>query len=172
MDAAAQAQSPPQIEQEAIPPTPTPQIVQADKHSDAATRVTSNKNPKNVAAGKKGAAVRKAKQEAVLEQLRKAKEGLRERAPSLPPAPVAPTVAETSSTSSAPPSSQSTWMPYALIAGAVVLGAAIFTNTRQAGARAATSAYHPDPADRKHRSSLRLEEKSVLETQADPFIMR
>ena len=39
--------------------------------------MTKVKDPKKVTAGRKGAAARKAKQEALLEQLRKAKDGLR-----------------------------------------------------------------------------------------------
>ncbi|MEW8585163.1 MAG: hypothetical protein AB2531_05310, partial [Candidatus Thiodiazotropha sp.] len=48
-------------------------------------RITENKNPKKVAAGRAGAAARKAKQERLLEQLRAAKESFRPGEASIPP---------------------------------------------------------------------------------------
>ena len=46
-------------------------------HAQTVSRVTKSKNPQKVAAGKKGAAIRKQKQEAALSQLREAKNQLK-----------------------------------------------------------------------------------------------
>ena len=79
-----------------------------------ATRVTIAKDPKKVTAGLKGAAARKAKQEAVLEQLRKAKDGLRAD----PQEHHAPAAAEATTPPANPTSNL--W-PYAVFAGAAAL---------------------------------------------------
>ena len=106
------------------PPTPEPPAVEATMSEPPAVeattppaRVTRAKDLKKVTAGHKGAAARKAKQEAVLEQFRKAKDGLRadpqeHHAPAAVEAPTPPaTVVEATS---------NLW-PYAVFAGAAAL---------------------------------------------------
>ena len=94
-----------------------------------------HKDPKKVEAGRKGAAARKAKHEALLEQLRKAKEGLRPsqtthaqaRAETAGTAaagtPAAARTAENESTEQS-----GAWIAYAVLAGAaaVAVGAALY----------------------------------------------
>ena len=94
-----------------------------------AERLTKNKNPKKVEAGQKGAAARKA----LLEQLRK-------KAGDKTPAEPAPT--------KSPPVAGS-WLPYAVFAGAVVLGAVLFSSAQKPRAP-----------------------ETVLDRQTDPFYMR
>ena len=108
-------------------------------------RVTKAKDPKKVAAGQKGAAARKAKQEALLERLRKAKEGLRptqtvdvshaqERAKTATTAIAVPagTAAGTAGTAGTAPENESTeqraWIAYAALAGtaAMAVGAVVY----------------------------------------------
>ena len=79
------------------------------------------KNPKKVAAGQKGAAVRKAKkQEALLEQLKNAKEGLRP-SQTAQPAETAETVPRTAA-ETATSNVQSLWIAYAVLAAVAVGG--------------------------------------------------
>ena len=95
-----------------IPPAAESTIPPAAESSTAkATRVTIAKDPKKVSAGLKGAAAKKAKQKAVLEQLRKAKDGLRA-------GPQEPAAAEAATPPANPTSSL--W-PYAVFAGAAAL---------------------------------------------------
>ena len=84
------------------PPAVPPAAESTTPPTAEATRVTIAKDPKKVTAGVKGAAARKAKQQAVLEQLRKTKYGLR----AVPQEHHAPT---------------SNLWPYAVFAGAAAL---------------------------------------------------
>ena len=101
-----------------------------------------NKDPKKVAAGQKGAAARKAKEEALREQPRKSKDKIQ---PSSPPA-RAPTKAP-------PEAEHSSWIPYSVLAGAVVIGALLLSAQK--------------PAD-----VVRAREPAVLNRQSDAFYMR
>ena len=95
-----------------IPPAAESTIPPAAESMTAkATRVTIAKDPKKVSAGLKGAAAKKAKQKAVLEQLRKAKDDLRA-------GPQEPAAAEAATPPANPTSSL--W-PYAVFAGAAAL---------------------------------------------------
>ena len=108
-------------------------------------RVTTNKNPKKVAAGQKSAASRKAKEEALREQLRKSRDKIQ---PSPPPA--------RAPTKSPPEAEHSSWIPYSVLAGAVVIGALLLSAQK--------------PADIvKARAP---EAGAVLNRRPDPFHMR
>ena len=114
---------------EAAPPIETP-----------VERVTNNKNPKKVAAGKKGAAAKKAKEEALREQLRKSKEKIQP-----PPA------AEPAPTKAAAPRGpeKSTGMSYVALAvvAAVAVGAVLLSTQKPARAPEASAVLNrqPDP---------------------------
>ena len=101
---------------EATPPIETP-----------VERVTNNKNPQKVAVGQKGAAAKKAREEALREQLRRSKEKIQP-----PPA------AEPAPTEAAAPRGpeQSTGISYIVLAGvaAVAVGAVLLSTQRPADA--------------------------------------
>ena len=107
--------------------------------SEEITRVTA-KNPKKVEAGRKGAAARKAKQEALKEELRKAKETLAEREEEEEePVPSPP---------SQPPQTQVPWVVLPLLGAAAAIGIYLYnrkpTIPRPQPAQLNTS---PDPFD-------------------------
>ena len=82
------------------------------------------KDPPKVEAGQKGAAVRNAKQKALLEQLQEAKEGFHDR-----------TAAEAGVSAAAPESdsvASTEWTAYALAGAAVAVGAAALWYVRSA----------------------------------------
>ena len=114
VEATSELQATPAAES-TIPPAAESTIPPAAESTTAkATRVTIAKDPKKVTAGLKGAAARKAKQERLLEQLRKAKDGLRAD----PQEHHAPAAAEATTPPANPTSSL--W-PYAVFAGAAAL---------------------------------------------------
>ena len=108
------------------------------------------KDPKRVEAGRKGAAVRNAKQKALLEQLQKAKEGFR---------PSHDHTAAEAGVSAAAPESDSVasteWTAYALAGAAVAVGAAALWYVRSAPQQPAVS----------------TNTKTVLNKQPDLFYM-
>ena len=116
-------------------------------------RVTNNKNPKKVAAGKKGAAANKAKVEALRGQLRNTKDEI-QPPPAARPAP----------TEAAAPRGpeQNTGISYVVLAGvaAVAVGAVLLSTQRQADAAADIA---------KERAP---EASAVLNRRPDPFYMR
>ena len=121
-----------------------------------------SKNPKKVAAGQKGAAVRKAKQEALLKQLQKDKEGLRpsQTTPAQP--------AETAETTPAGAAAQSSWIAYAALA-AVAVGAALYAQkSTPPGAARVKAAPVGTPGAR----SIGAEKKVQLNEKPDPFHMQ
>lgn len=125
-------------------------------YSDA-TQERVTKDPKKVAAGRKGAAARKAKQAVALEQLRRAKEDLKASQTTQPRVAV-----ETAPESPEP----SAWIAYAVLIGtaAIAVGAVLYTQksagpvANRSDARAKAS---PNPTT----------EKTVLDTRSDPFYM-
>ena len=112
-------------------------------------RVTKIKNPRKVAAGQKGAAAKKAKEEALLEQLRKAKDKI-QPSPSSPPA--------RAPTESPPKAEPSPWITYAVFAWALVAGALLL------------SAQKPEDAARAPAAKGKKAD-AVLNRNADPFYM-
>ena len=112
-------------------------------------RVTKIKNPRKVAAGQKGAAAKKAKEEALLEQLRKAKDKI-QPSPSSPPA--------RAPTESPPKAEPSPWITYAVFAWALVAGALLL------------SAQKPEDAARAPAAEGKKAD-AVLNRNADPFYM-
>ena len=150
-------------------------------------RVTKAKDPKKVVAGQKGAAARKSKQEALLEQLRKAKECLRptqtvdvshaqERVKTTTTA-----VAVPAGTAGTAPENESTeqraWIAYAALAGtaAIAVGAVVYaqksappatkntvsTNVRAKVAPVGTAG-----------TAVEALGKTILDKQPDPFYMQ
>ena len=116
-----------------------------------------SKNPKRVAAGQKGAAVRKAKQKALLKQLQKDKEDIRP-SETAQPAEAAETVPADTATSNV----QGLWIAYAALA-AVAVGAALYAQKSA-----------PPSANRGARAKAAPEagkKKVLLDEQPDPFHM-
>ena len=131
-----------------------------------------HKDPKKVEAGRKGAAARKAKHEALLEQLRKAKEGLRpsQTTHAQARAETAGTAAAGTPAAAGTAENESTeqsgaWIAYAVLAGAaaVAVGAALYERRNAAVSTNASA----------KTAAVRIEAggKAVLDKRPNPFYM-
>lgn len=137
---------------------------------------TKSKNPKKVAAGRAGAAARKAKQEKILDELRAAKQTLHspeEHAPPVKdtntvPMPVRSVATGREYTMPVEPNERTTnWIP--LIVGAGLVGGVIFV-FRSGNATAMTRRTEPPRA--AGADTMRLDPPSAQQLKGcDPFLM-
>jgi len=162
--------------------------------SAAQTLSPKTKDPKKVEAGRKGAAARKAKQEAILRQLREAKEAIHETANTStsdkpakqdnydqPPLVAAATVSQSETSREADNGESSPWAMYLAIGGAAV-GALWLATKRQgtssAGNRAERTlhkkSHYPLPSNAPIHAANMNQPSSlhVLDTRPDPFHMQ
>ena len=147
------------MEETSMPPQETAPQETAPQETDP--RVTI-KNPKKVAAGQKGAAVRKAKkQEALLEQLKKTKEGLRP-SQTAQPAETAETVPRTAA-ETATSNVQSLWIVYAVLAAVAVGGVLYAQKSAPPSANRGAQAKAAPEAGKK---------EVLLDERPDPFHMQ
>ena len=136
--------------------SPIEAMAEATSPIERVTNSHKNKDLKKIAAGEKGAAARKAKEEVLLEQLRKAKEKIQP-----PPSPArakpAPTEAESPT---APKAEQSMGISYVVLAGAaaVAIGALLLSTQKSADAADMVKVRAPEAG-------------AVLNKQPDPFYM-
>ena len=146
-----------------VSPTAPAQATGTTQDSPQDRRVTKVKDPKKVTAGRKGAAARKAKQETLLEQLRKAKDGLRP-ADEVSQEETSP---EHHVVKTADPTSE-LWT-YAVLAGTAALALFAVAGTQRVHKNKTTAG----PVGRRDGPIPAVEGKTaILDKRRDPFYMQ